>query len=262
MKIQGCVAVVTGGASGIGKATCQTLAAKGAKVCIVDVNGTQGKEAADELTLSYGAGNILFAQADISCQEQFKGAFDKVKSTFGRVDVLVNNAGIVNEVDWRTVVNVNLVGTISGTTLAVEYMGKKNGGSGGVIINIGSIIGLSPGDSHIFPTYASTKAAVIANTLSWSANPRLKEEGFRFNVVCPHIVDTPLIHNITQESYIDIAADIVAGFKAGEKIKPSSVAQVILELIEDDTKNGVIMKVTMEKVEQVEYPTPISSSGK
>uniref|UniRef100_A0A8D7ZEN4 15-hydroxyprostaglandin dehydrogenase [NAD(+)] n=1 Tax=Leptochiton asellus TaxID=211853 RepID=A0A8D7ZEN4_9MOLL len=259
MKVKGCSAVVTGGASGIGKAICQALVIQEAQVCVVDVNASEGKLAVEELKLLHGEENVLFVQADVSSEDELKGAFDKAKSTFGRIDVVVNNAGILEEKDWRACVNVNLVGVISGTMLALEHMGMESGGSGGsggVIINMASAAGLTP-MFHFMPTYCATKAAVLAHTRSWSTNPRCARQGIRFNAVCPGIVQTPITRGFTQEALINLSEEEMAAYHSAKKIEPSRVAEVVLELIEDDTKNGAIIDVRVEGARRVEYPTKL-----
>uniref|UniRef100_A0A8D7ZGB5 15-hydroxyprostaglandin dehydrogenase [NAD(+)] n=1 Tax=Leptochiton asellus TaxID=211853 RepID=A0A8D7ZGB5_9MOLL len=258
MKIQGSVAVVTGGASGIGKAICQALAAEGAKVCIIDINAAQGRTFADELKHAHGEENILFARADVTSQEELEGVFDDAKDTLGPLDIVINNAGIVDEINWRSCVNVNLMGVISGTRLAVDYMSGKNGGSGGVIISTASVSGLVPEQYHFLPTYGATKAAVIAHTLSWSANPRCQREGIRINAVCPEGVNTPIVDVLKHpELLIDMSEELTRAFDRDlETMKPSRVAEVVMELILDDTKNGAIIHLTAEKAQQVRLECP------
>ncbi|XP_023242176.1 15-hydroxyprostaglandin dehydrogenase [NAD(+)]-like, partial [Centruroides sculpturatus] len=127
MDIKQGVALVTGGAQGIGKATCEALLKKGCKVCCSDVNDEIGNKTVDELQKVFGKTSCIFLKCDVSSFEEFEATYQKTKETFGNVNILINNAGVGVE----KVVDVNLNGVINGCFIAYKYMGKHNGGSGG-----------------------------------------------------------------------------------------------------------------------------------
>ncbi|XP_032917177.1 15-hydroxyprostaglandin dehydrogenase [NAD(+)] isoform X3 [Catharus ustulatus] len=139
MHVNGKVALVTGGAQGIGRAFVQALLGKGAKVALLDRNSEAGQESKAALDEQFEAQRTLFIQCDVTEQEQLRGAFKKVIEHFGRLDIVVNNAGVNNEKDWESTIQINLTSVIRGTYLGLEYMRKGNGGDGGVIINISSL---------------------------------------------------------------------------------------------------------------------------
>ncbi|XP_070839376.1 15-hydroxyprostaglandin dehydrogenase [NAD(+)]-like isoform X2 [Chaetodon trifascialis] len=139
MALNGKVAVVTGAAMGIGKAITEMLLQNGAKVALLDVNETAGKDFMEALEKQYGQERTLFMICNVESEEQLKAAFQKTAETFGGIDILCNNAGILNESAWEKTVSINLMGTIRGTYLALEHMSKLSGGRGGVIVNTASL---------------------------------------------------------------------------------------------------------------------------
>ncbi|XP_062430661.1 15-hydroxyprostaglandin dehydrogenase [NAD(+)] isoform X2 [Rhea pennata] len=164
MHVNGKVALVTGAAQGIGRAFVQALLDKGAKVALLDRNPEAGRESKAALDGQFEAQRTVFIQCDVTEQEQLKGAFEKVIEHFGRLDIVVNNAGVNNEKDWESTIQINLTSVIRGTYLGLEYMRKGNGGDGGVIINISSLAGLMP--AAFQPVYCATKHGVIGFTRS------------------------------------------------------------------------------------------------
>nr|XP_025960953.1 15-hydroxyprostaglandin dehydrogenase [NAD(+)] isoform X4 [Dromaius novaehollandiae] len=164
MHVNGKVALVTGAAQGIGRAFVQALLDKGAKVALLDRNPEAGRESKAALDGQFEAQRTVFIQCDVTDQEQLKGAFEKVIEHFGRLDIVVNNAGVNNEKDWESTIQINLTSVIRGTYLGLEYMRKGNGGDGGVIINISSLAGLMP--AAFQPVYCATKHGVIGFTRS------------------------------------------------------------------------------------------------
>ncbi|XP_075786336.1 15-hydroxyprostaglandin dehydrogenase [NAD(+)] isoform X2 [Pelodiscus sinensis] len=139
MHVNGKVALVTGAAQGIGRAFVQALLEEGAKVALVDRNLEAGEASKAALDEQFEAQRTLFIQCDVTHEEQLQGAFKKTVEHFGRLDVVVNNAGVNNEKDWENTIQINLTSVIRGTYIGLEYMRKGNGGDGGVIINISSL---------------------------------------------------------------------------------------------------------------------------
>ncbi|XP_037401630.1 15-hydroxyprostaglandin dehydrogenase [NAD(+)]-like isoform X2 [Pygocentrus nattereri] len=162
MALQGKVAVVTGAAQGLGKGFAEILLQNGAKVALLDINEKAGKELETQFNEAYGADRTHFYPVDVSSDQQFKDAFQKILSKFGQVDIFCNNAGIINEKQWEKTVSINLCGVVRGTYLALEHMKKENGGQGGVIVNVASLAGLVP--LAPTPIYTATKSGVVAFT--------------------------------------------------------------------------------------------------
>ncbi|XP_035221581.1 15-hydroxyprostaglandin dehydrogenase [NAD(+)]-like [Stegodyphus dumicola] len=111
MKLNGKVGMVTGGAKGIGKAFCNALLNEGMKVSICDINENVGKNFHEDI-LEGQKSKVIFCKCDVSSESEFRAAFDKTIKTFGRIDLLINNAGILNEHEWKRVIDVNFVSTL------------------------------------------------------------------------------------------------------------------------------------------------------
>ncbi|XP_069137439.1 15-hydroxyprostaglandin dehydrogenase [NAD(+)]-like [Argopecten irradians] len=170
MKLQGKVAIVTGGAQGLGRGFAEGLLRKGAKVCICDINPATGKATLDSWNRQFGRGQSMFLRCDVSNHEQFEGVIKKVIEEFGGVDILVNNAGVSGEdpQTWRRTIQINMIGVIEGTMLASTYMDRTAGGRGGLVVNIASTAGLTP----IFysPVYSGSKYGVVGYTRSMAVS--------------------------------------------------------------------------------------------
>ncbi|XP_073499924.1 15-hydroxyprostaglandin dehydrogenase [NAD(+)] [Phyllobates terribilis] len=246
MYANGKVALVTGAAQGIGRAMVEELLNKGAALALVDLNRIAGEQCKASLDEQFGSNRTLFIQCDVTDQEQLKDAFQKTVKHFGRLDILVNNAGVNNEKDWEKTIEVNLISVIRGTYIGLELMNKKNGGQGGVIINISSLAGLIPAAYQ--PVYSASKHGVIGFTRSIAALASIGNYGVRVNTVCPAFVDTPLLESIDKEEnmgeyyqYKDNIKDMMKSFGV---LDPSLIAEGLVRLIEDETANGAVMKIT------------------
>lgn len=188
--VSGKVAVITGAASGIGRATAELLVAQGARVVLADVNAQEGEALATEL----GQG-ARFKQTDVSSPEELAQLIDYATGQFDGLDIMFNNAGISGAqhprfldddlADFQRVVGINLQGVMMGSRLAGKYMSEHGGG---VIINNASIAGVLPGQAMM--SYRVTKAAVIHFTKCIAID--LAEYGIRVNCLAPGHIRTPL----------------------------------------------------------------------
>ncbi|ASK88684.1 SDR family NAD(P)-dependent oxidoreductase [Sphingorhabdus sp. SMR4y] len=200
-QLEGKVAIVTGGASGIGAATVERFVEEGAKVLSTDVEEALGQQVADE------AGALFMAQ-DVSDAQSWDAVMAKAQGEFGRLDILVNNAGIVigkniEDVDldsWYNLLGINLTGVMLGCQKAIAVMKVNPGGSSGSIINIASTSAFAalPGDV----TYTASKSAV--RMLSKSVAVHCAQSGL--NIRCNNLVP-----GATHTGIIDTAAKSVPG---------------------------------------------------
>lgn len=237
MEIRDRVAFVSGGGSGIGRASVLALAARGAAVVVADVEESRAASVVDEVKAA--AGKAVPARCDVTRSDDLEAGFDLAISTFGRLDIAFNNAGIGDEdlfapsdQGWRPMVAVNLAAVIDATRVAVLRMRER---SGGVIVNTASLIGLEP--VSFAPVYAATKAGVIGLTRSL-ANLKA-ESNIRVNAICPEIVATPMTLNSGDP-------DIERAAREGRLLAPEEIADALIELIEDDNRAGAILKVTIQ----------------
>jgi cyclopentanol dehydrogenase len=186
------VAIVTGGASGIGEATCRLFAREGAKLVLVDIQVEKGKAVVDSIRSA--GGTVEFLRADVSIEADVRAMIGLAESRHGRLDVLVNNAAVespkaevdTTEEEYDRIMDVNVKGVFLATKHAIPLM-KKNGG--GSIINISSAYGiLGPVG---FAAYAASKGAV--RTLTKSTAVTHAADGIRANSIHPGAIDTPLL---------------------------------------------------------------------
>ena len=188
-RMTGKVVLISGGARGMGVAHTRALVREGARVVSFDVNDGEGPALVREL----GEDRLLFARGDVTAAGDWARVVAAGAETFGRIDVLVNNAGIspiqrlesVSEQDYRRVIDINQIGTFLGMQAVIPGMRR----TGGVIVNICSTAGLV-GFTDIFP-YVASKWAVRGMTKA--AALELAEFGIRVNAVCPGDTDTPMI---------------------------------------------------------------------
>jgi NAD(P)-dependent dehydrogenase (short-subunit alcohol dehydrogenase family) len=191
--MQGRVAFVTGGASGIGRAICGALVARGDRVIVADINGSGAAAVARELD-GRGPGSAESVSLDVSDAQGFEQAVAGAHAEHGRLDLLFNNAGIgvggpVEELalaHWERTLDVNLRGVVHGVRAAYPLMIEQRSGH---IVNTASLAGLLP-----FPLgvpYAMTKHAVVGLSVSLRAEARL--HGVRVSAVCPGVIDTPIL---------------------------------------------------------------------
>jgi NAD(P)-dependent dehydrogenase (short-subunit alcohol dehydrogenase family) len=227
MKLQNKVAVITGGASGIGAATAKLFVEEGAKVVLVDLNEEKGK--AFEAELKSQNAEALFVKANITIEEEVQNIFKETLDTFGKVDIVFNNAGIgrvtpteeLSYDEWRNTVNVDLDGVFLVAREAIREMLKSGGGT---IVNTASMYGLvgSPGSA----AYNAAKAGVINLTRSLALEYATRN--IRVNALAPGFIDTPII----PEEIKTQLASITPMQRLG---KAEEMAKAVLFMASDDS---------------------------
>lgn len=222
------VAVVTGGASGIGAETVRRFVSEGAKVVLADLNETLGMS----LAASLGTDKTHFVTTDVADAAACQALADTAKSKFGRLDILINNAGIgcfgetpdLAVEDWERVTAINLHAVFYACRAAIPHMRETGGGT---IVNTASISGLA-GD-YAFTAYNATKGAVINYTRSLAIDHA--KDGIRVNAVCPGPIDTPLIAGVRElPGAMDAWTDAVPMGRFGT---PTEIANLIYFLVSD-----------------------------
>ncbi|XP_021000823.3 uncharacterized protein [Parasteatoda tepidariorum] len=237
MSMKGKVALVTGGARGIGRAYTTALLNNGVKVCICDVNEITASEFIGSLPDNLKK-NAFFQKCDVTDVKNFKDAFDKTIEVFGKIDIVVNNAGIQDEHNWKKTIEVNLMAVIQGVKLAFQYMGVDNGGKGGSVVNTASVAGLM--EMPISPVYCATKHAVVGLTKSYGAEYHLKKSGIKVNAICPGAVNTHLY-----KAFAPSSLDEEEGKKFVETfplVPSEDLGRGLIQILEDG-KNGSLLVV-------------------
>ncbi|XP_026214623.1 15-hydroxyprostaglandin dehydrogenase [NAD(+)] [Anabas testudineus] len=249
MSLTGKVALVTGGAQGIGRAVVQSLLQNSAKVTVVDLNKTTGEECKTQLDAEFGEGNCIFIQCDVSNGDELRDAFQSTVDLFGRLDIVINNAGINNEKNWEKTVQVNLTSVIKGTYLALEHMSKEYGKEGGTIINVSSMAAFMHSPHQ--PVYTATKHGVIGFTRAIADASSQGDYGVRINVLCPAFVDTPLLDSVEHEDnmgkFVKFKDDFKRCMDKFGILQPSLIAEGMMRLITDTSLNSAVMKITCSK---------------
>ena len=213
--LEGKVAVVTGGGSGIGLATARRFAKEGADVVVVDLDEAKGTQAADEL-------GGCFVRADVGDPAQWSSVVAAAKDRFGGIDVAYLNAGVttgeqditaLTDEQYRRIMGANVDGVVFGTRALVPEIAARGGGSIVATASLAGLIAFPPD-----PVYTLTKHAVVGFVRSLA--PQLQEKNITINAVCPGIVDTPLLGEPARAMLTD------AGFPL---IEPDDIAAAVLE---------------------------------
>ncbi|XP_046737518.1 15-hydroxyprostaglandin dehydrogenase [NAD(+)]-like [Diprion similis] len=199
MEVKGRVALVTGAASGIGKAYAEELLNHGAKVSICDINVEDGEKLVEGLAARHGKDRVIFCSCDVTDYPQFEESFRTTIATFGRLDIVINNAGIMNDRFWELEVDINLNGVIRGTLLAQRFLGTDRGGRGGIVVNTGSNVGINPYVS--VPIYSATKTAIVGLTRAYGDQYHVGLTGIKVMALCPSVTETHLVRDVGKQLF-------------------------------------------------------------
>lgn len=233
------VAVITGAAGGIGKATALRYAEEGAKIVVADfADGSATVEAVKAL-----GSDAVYVQVDVTSPDSAKAMVEKAIEAFGRVDVLINNAGITKDAmmkkmtkeAWDAVISVNLTGVFNCTSAVLPYMLEQKSG---VVLTTSSVVGIygNLGQTN----YAATKWGVIGMTKSWAKE--MAKSGIRFNCVAPGFIGTEMVKKIPEQV---LNEKIIIKIPAGRLGEPEEIAAAFAFLASDDAKyiNGTVLSV-------------------
>jgi 3-oxoacyl-[acyl-carrier protein] reductase len=238
MRLKDKVAIITGSASGIGLATARRFLDDGARVVVVDLGAERVRAACEEL-----GGEVFGQVVDVTDRVQIDAMVTAVLQRWGRIDVLVNNAGItkdarlvkMTEAQFDQVVAVNLKGVFECTQAVAGTMIEQRSG---VVINASSVVGLYGNFGQT--NYAATKAGVIGFTNTWARE--LGPYNVRAVSVCPGFVETPILKTIPA----NVMESLVAKVPLGRMAKPEEIASVYAFLASDDASyiNGAVIEVS------------------
>ncbi len=232
MRLKDKVMIVTGGASGIGRAAAMACAREGAKTVIMDVSEADGFETEKQLRQDGAEG--VFLKSDVTAESDWTRVTDFVQSRFGRLDILFNNAGAnlvkpvteITEQEWDQLMALNLKGVFFGVKHGIPLMLKSGGGS---IISTASTFGLigNPGMS----AYCASKGAIIALTRQLALD--YGKHNIRVNCICPGMTLTPRIGKYIERGIAKPEA-MIARVPLGRLAQPEDIGKVVLFLASDD----------------------------
>lgn len=231
MRLKDRVAIITGGARGIGKKISQTFLKEGASVYIFDVNQEEGARTVCELQPAYD-GKVIFFKVDITDEKSVEQSIEKIIEAEGRIDILVNNAGITRDnlilrmslEDWKKVIDINLTGAFICSKHTVKYMVKNRSGK---IINISSIVGVhgNAGQSN----YSSSKAGIIGLTKTLARE--LAGRNILVNAIAPGYIETEMTKKLSDK----IKEKLMEQIPTGRLGSVDDVAKTALFLASDDS---------------------------
>lgn len=240
MRLQNKVAIITGGAKGIGEAAVKRFTEEGAKVVIADMDEAAGNALVETLTAN--GKDVLFVQTNVVDRQNVEQLVNETIEKFGTIDILINNAGITNDAmlakmtpeQFQKVLDVNLTGVFNCTQAVLPTLVEKGSGK---IINTSSVSGTygNVGQTN----YAATKAAVIGMTKTWAKE--LGRKGINVNAVAPGFTRTDLVAKMP-EKVIGKMTSVIAQQRLGE---PVEIANAYLYLASDESNyvNGHVLHV-------------------
>ena len=216
-RVKNKVAIVTGGASGLGKSSAKLLAREGAKIVVSDIDEEGGKKVVQQI--KEDGGEAIFIKQDVAKEDEWKNVIETTLETYGKLHILANSAGIglggtVEDVtleDWKNLIDINLNGTFLGTKYGIKGMRKTD--EGGSIINFSSIEGLI-GDPNL-PAYNASKGGVTIFTKSAALHCAKQGYGIRINSIHPAYIWTPMVEN-----FLKAQGDVEEGKKQLESLHP------------------------------------------
>ncbi len=237
-KLENKIAIITGGADGLGKAGAQLMAQQGAKVVIWDLNEEKGAETVQQIVEN--GGEAVFAKVNTADMQQVEQAVTNVITQFGRIDILVNNAGITRDStlmkmtrdQWDQVIDVNLTGVFNCTKCVAPHMVANKFGR---IINTSSVVALYGNFGQT--NYVATKAGLIGMTKTWARE--LGRKGINVNAVAPGFIATEMVMKMP-ENVLEAMQAKVPLQRLG---KPEEIAAIYLFLASDDSSyvNGTVI---------------------
>ena len=235
-RVKGKVAIITGGASGLGKAQALLLAKEGAKVVVADIDGIKGKKVTEEIRNQ--GGEAIFLKHDVTSERDWSEVIGNTLAEFGKLDILVNNAGVLlikkiedtSMVEWRWLMSINLDGVFLGTKYAIGVMKRGGGGS---IINISSAIGIVGMVNNA--AYGASKGAVrlFTKVAALECSKAGLDYNIRVNSVHPGIIASPMTEAFLKEKPPSEKPERYIMGHAGE---PIDIAYGVLYLASDESK--------------------------
>ena len=246
MELKNKVAVITGGASGLGEATVRRYCAEGVKVAIFDMNEERGKAIAEELGES-----AIYCNVNVCDEASVSAGIDAALSAFGAIHLCSNYAGVAEAAKtvgrngpfpldlFQKVVNINLLGTFNVLRLVAEVMSKQepvtDDGTRGVIINTASVAAFDGQMGQA--AYSASKGGIVGMTLPVARD--LASYGIRVNTIAPGLIHTPMCDSLPEDTVAALSANVPFPSRLG---KPDEIAKLAQSIVENDYLNGEVIR--------------------
>ena len=242
MKLENKVSIVTGGSCGIGKEISRLFLSEGSDVAILDINKDESLKTINEFKEEYPGRNILFTDTDISDNDSVERSINDIFERFGRIDILINNAGITKDnlllrmslEEFRKVIDINLTGTFICCKAVSRYMVRQKYGK---IINISSVIGIRGNAGQC--NYAASKAGVIGLTKSLAKE--LASRNINVNAIAPGFIKTDMTEKL-DDKYKEKIIEMIPSGKLGNA-KDVATAALYLACEDSDYVTGSVIKI-------------------
>ncbi|XP_055324741.1 alcohol dehydrogenase-like [Sitodiplosis mosellana] len=245
MAFKGKTAIITGGLGGIGYATAECFLRNGISgLAILDIAKCDAK--VETLQNNYKTSKIVFLSIDVGDVEWVERVFQEIWTEFGKIDILVNGAGILDEKDAEKCLRVNLLGVINTCQIAVKMMDKQMGGNAGIILNISSMLGVKvkPG----LPLYCATKHGVVAFTRTMADGSYFEKYGIKFINICPSKTHTPMIDQLCKTLQVKSLDDLVDDKRPIQSAEDCAKCIIVIIL---SGENGSTWSISGGKIKRI-----------
>ena len=254
--IYGKVALVTGAASGLGLLYVKELLRNGIKgVTIADINDVFGERAIEEIKNEYGDEKAIFVNVDVSDKYQLEEAFKSTIQAFENIDIVINNAGTLNDAHWEKEIQVNLNGTVNGTLLAFDhYLTTYKSGPEGVVINISSIGGLDAFATA--PIYTASKFGIIGIGRAYGSQLHYERNNIKIITICPGFTVASLNDVVNHDSLLGMEYGKIM-HKEYDDIavqSPTFLAKSVIHIIQEGKTGSVWVVEGEEPPYEIDFP--------
>jgi len=253
MQIKDKKAIVIGSSNGLGTAFSKELLRNGvAKILMIDVDETIGRAQTDSLNEEFGRNRASFVRCDITKGSEFDVVFKEAITSLGGLDIIVNNAAMIDEVNYQKTIDTNVTAVFRTSMMGVQQMGKDSGGKGGVIVNVASVLGLEAFPQ--LPIYSATNHAVIAFSRSFSQPYHYQRTGVRIIVLCPGLTESPVLENLKSEEFVPRPDELMNAMEEIHRQRAESVAHALVYVIRCAHNGSVWISEDGKPVYEIQMP--------
>ena len=219
------------------------------KVVVADVNIEARIETVNEFAKRFGEDRVKFQKCNVALKEDIETLYQVATDLYGYVDIMINNAGIVDEGRMEKLLDINFRGVLNGIKIAMQHMSKNNGGKGGCIINTSSNAAIEPTHFHI-PVYSAAKSGILQYTRAIAHDPKFKTSGVRVNNLMPVAVETPM-SQLTEESQVTDFEYYQSKLGVRKALTTEDVSRVLLHVLMNEEYKNDSFSIRLDGVRRV-----------